>query len=164
MPGLEVRAATPDDFEAVRALNFAALAYTSAMDPDRLIALDALSCYHNVACVDGEVAAFVLAMRRGAPYENENFAWFGRRYPDFIYIDRIVVSPAHRGAKLGSLLYADLFRHAREHGVALLACEYNISPPNEPSRRFHDRFGFREAGTQWVSQGTKRVSLQVAET
>jgi hypothetical protein len=29
---------------------------------------------------------------------------------------------------------------------------------------FHEKFGFKEQGTQWVANGTKRVSLQVAET
>jgi hypothetical protein len=43
-----------------------------------------------------------------------------------------------------------------------VTCEYNLFPPNEPSRLFHDRFGFREQGTQWVASGTKRVSLQAA--
>jgi predicted GNAT superfamily acetyltransferase len=43
-----------------------------------------------------------------------------------------------------------------------VTCEYNIEPPNEASRRFHDKFGFREIGTQWLDDGTKRVSLQAA--
>jgi predicted GNAT superfamily acetyltransferase len=162
MQQAQLRDATADDFEALCALNFTQIQHTSAMDPDRLVALDKLACFHKVACVDGRAVAFVLAMRRGAPYENDNFTWFGERYSDFVYVDRIVVSAAHRGAKLGSLLYTDLFRYARQHGIAFVTCEYNISPPNEPSRLFHDRFGFKQAGTQSVAQGSKRVSLQVA--
>jgi hypothetical protein len=114
--------------------------------------------------VDGRVAAFLLAMCSGASYENDNFAWFALSFPRFIYIDRVVVSPAFRGLRLGSLLYEDLFRHARDNAIPLVTCEYNIVPPNEPSRLFHDKFGFREQGTQWVASGTKRVSLQAAPT
>jgi predicted GNAT superfamily acetyltransferase len=158
----ELRDARSTDFEDLCALNLAAIQQTSPLDRNRLAFLDSLSCHHRVACVDGQVAAFLLAMRCGALYDNDNFAWFAARYPDFIYVDRIVVSAAHRGAKLGSRLYADLFSYARQHGIRRVTCEYNISPPNEPSRRFHDRCGFREAGTQWVAQGTKQVSLQVA--
>ncbi|MGO9948056.1 MAG: GNAT family N-acetyltransferase [Steroidobacteraceae bacterium] len=78
--------------------------------------------------------------------------------------DRIVVSSASRGQRLGSLLYEDMFRDARSKAIPLVTCEYNIVPPNEPSRLFHDKFGFKEQGTQWVANGTKRVSLQVAKT
>jgi predicted GNAT superfamily acetyltransferase len=61
------------------------------------------------------------------------------------------------------MLYEDLFHYARQLAIPLVACEYNIVPPNEPSRLFHDRFGFRERGTQWVAGDTKQVSLQAAE-
>ncbi len=44
-----------------------------------------------------------------------------------------------------------------------MTCEYNVIPPNEPSRTFHEKFGFREIGTQWVANGSKQVSLQAAE-
>jgi len=164
MASPELRPAAPSDHVAICALNLAEQQQTSPMDPARLRELETLSNYHKVACVDGRVAAFLLAMRRGAPYVNDNFAWFDTRYPDFLYIDRIVVSADQRGTGLGRLLYDDLFDHARKRGIPLLACEYNIRPPNEASRRFHDRFGFREVGTQWVAQGKKQVSLQIAAT
>jgi uncharacterized protein len=44
-----------------------------------------------------------------------------------------------------------------------VTCEYNIVPPNEPSRIFHGKFGFREIGTQWIANGAKQVSMQAAE-
>ena len=160
----ELRTALASDHTAVCALNLAEQQHTSPMDLARLRELDAMSAYHKVICVDGRVAAFLLAMRRGAAYVNDNFAWFDSRYPDFLYIDRIVVSADERGRGLGRLLYEDLFDCARSHGIPLLACEYNISPPNDASRQFHDRFGFREVGTQWVARGTKQVSLQIAAT
>lgn len=83
--------------------------------------------------------------------------------PRFIYIDRVVISSASRGQRLGSLLYEDIFRHARSQRIPVITCEYNLVPQNEPSRLFHDKFGFREQGTRWVASGTKQVSMQVAE-
>jgi predicted GNAT superfamily acetyltransferase len=164
MQSVVIRDAAPGDFEIICALNLAEVQHTSPMDVARLVTLDSLSCYHKVGCVDGSVAAFLLAMCSGAAYENDNFEWFARKYGRFIYVDRVVVSSAFRGLSLGSLLYKDLFRYARDNAVPLVTCEYNIVPPNEPSRLFHDKFGFKEQGTQWVANGAKRVSLQAAET
>jgi predicted GNAT superfamily acetyltransferase len=164
MKNLAIRNARAGDYAAICELNLAAVEHTSPMDADRLSVLDALSCYFKIACVDGSTAAFLLAIRSGAPYENDNFRWFSQHYAQFLYIDRVVVSSAFRGLGLGSLLYEDLFRHARASAIPLVTCEYNISPPNEPSRLFHDKFGFTERGTQWVANGSKQVSLQAAAT
>jgi predicted GNAT superfamily acetyltransferase len=162
MRNVVIRDATPGDFETICALYLAEIQHTSAMDVDRLAALDQLSCYHKVGCVEGSVAAFLLAMCNGAPYENDNFAWFARKYTRFIYVDRVVVSSSFRSLSFGSFLYADLFRYARDNGIPLVTCEYNIVPANEPSRLFHDKFGFKEQGTRWASNRFRRVSLQAA--
>jgi uncharacterized protein len=164
VPTVVIRPAAPTDFETICALNLAEVQHTSAMDVTRLAELDAISCYHKVLCSDGVVSAFLLAMCDGAPYENDNFAWFSKTYARFIYVDRVVVSANSRGLRLGSILYEDVFRHARSNAIPLVTCEYNLIPSNEPSRLFHDKFGFKEKATQWVANGTKQVSLQVAET
>jgi uncharacterized protein len=161
---VSIRTADPRDFETICALNLAEAQHTSAMDVARLIELISISCYHKVASLGGIVSAFLLAMCDDAPYVNENFEWFSKKYARFIYVDRVVVSRASRGVRLGSLLYEDIFRHARSNEIPLVTCEYNIVPPNEPSRLFHEKFGFKEQGTQWVANGTKQVSLQAAET
>jgi predicted GNAT superfamily acetyltransferase len=164
MQNVVIRTAASGDFETICALNLAEVQHTSAMNLARLTELNAISCYHKVASVGGIVSAFLLAMCNGAGYQNDNFEWFSKKYARFIYVDRVVVLSASRGQHLGSLLYEDVFRYARSNAIPLVTCEYNIVPPNEPSRLFHDKFGFREQGTQWVANGTKRVSLQVAET
>ncbi len=79
-----------------------------------------------------------------------------------MYIDRVVVDTAHRGKGFGTALYADVFAFAAGQGVAMVTCEFDVEPPNEVSRRFHARFGFREVGTH--RYGKKRVSLQEART
>ncbi len=151
------------DFGAILRLNAAEVRQTSAMDLERLRELHALSSYHRVACIEGAVVAFLLAMRESAPYENENFAWFASRYGTFIYVDRVVVRSEFARLGIGTSLYRDLFAFARASSVGTVVCEYNIEPLNQPSRAFHEAFGFREVGMQRVAGGSKLVSLQAAE-
>ena len=158
-----VRDATEADFDRVVELNSAVVRETSAMDAVRLQQLHALAFHHRVAVVDGGVAGFLLAMRDGADYANDNFDWFSARYPLFVYVDRIVVDSVASGKGIGRRLYDDLFGDARLLGIGVIACEYNLEPPNLASKLFHDRFGFAEVGRQHVAGGTKLVSLQVTD-
>jgi uncharacterized protein len=162
MSGVSIRNADARDFAAIVVLNETEVSHTSPMDASRLADLHALAGYHKVACIDSRVAAFLLAMPQRCGYRNDNFEWFSARLDTFLYVDRIVVDRSCRGSHLGTLLYEDLFDHARRIGIATIACEYNIVPPNEPSRRFHDAFGFSEVGRQWLGDGAKQVSMQVA--
>lgn len=157
-----IRAASHGDFPAILTLNDESVRYTSPMDTEELGRLHAQSAYHRVIDIDGEIVAFLLALREGADYRSPNYGWFSRALPSFLYIDRIVVASAHQGRRLGALLYDDLFAYASDAGIPVVACEFDIEPPNEPSRRFHARYGFEQVGTQWVADGKKRVSLQVA--
>lgn len=158
----ELRDAGEADFAAVVALNAREVAHTSPMDVSRLRELHSLAAHHRVVTMEARVAAFLLVMGEESAYANPNFEWFAARYRNFLYVDRIVVDSDCQGLRLGSLLYEDLFAHARSLGIDTIACEYNLVPPNEPSRRFHDRFGFQEVGSQWLTAGAKQVSLQVA--
>ncbi len=162
MPDICIRNAAADDAPAILALNEVAVQHTSAMDALRLQELQTMANCNWVITVDDCVAGFLLAMRERAGYANPNYDFFAARYPVFLYVDRIVIAPEHAGLKLGTRLYETLFDQARAQGVPVLTCEYNIEPPNEPSRRFHDRFGFAEVGTQALDGGSKRVSLQAA--
>lgn len=162
MPDIRIRDAGADDASAILALNEDAVQYTSAMDALRLQELQALAGLNWVITVDDAVAGFLLAMREGAGYANANYDFFAAHYPVFLYVDRIVIAPDHAGLKLGTQVYEAVFAYARTQGVPVVTCEYNVEPPNEPSRRFHDKFGFREIGTQWLDGGVKRVSLQAA--
>jgi predicted GNAT superfamily acetyltransferase len=163
MTQIKIRDAVDEDFDRIVTLNMVEVQQTSAMDRSRLQELAQMASYHRVATVDGVVAAFLLAFRENAGYDNANYAWFSARFEQFIYVDRIVVSADFGGLKIGSLLYQDLFEFARSHGVHRVTCEYNIQPPNPASHAFHQKFGFKEIGSHWVANGTKQVSLQVAE-
>lgn len=161
-PTVRLRDAHEGDFDAILALNDAEVRHTSAMDAARLALLHGLAWRHRVAEADGQVAALLLVMRDGAPYANPNFEWFARRFARFAYVDRVVVGAQWQGRGLGARLYAALFDAARHAGIGVVACEYNVVPPNLASQRFHARFGFTEAGRQWLDGGARQVSMQVA--
>lgn len=157
-----LRDAIATDFPAVLRLNEESLQFLSPLTPPRLAALHGLAAYHRVTVLEREVLGFLLAFREHVAYDSPNYHWFAARYDRFLYIDRVVVGAAHQGRHLGALLYEDLFTFAGASGAERVVCEFDIDPPNETSRKFHARFGFREVGTQWVADGKKQVSLQEA--
>jgi predicted GNAT superfamily acetyltransferase len=163
MNSVVIRDVEPRDFDTILSLNESEVRFTSPMDLERLQFLDSISDYHKAAVVETNVAAFLLVMKAGCNYVNDNFQWFASRYDSFLYIDRIVVAREYRGMNLGTLLYKRLFDHARSINVTNIVCEYNVIPPNEASRKFHDKFSFGEVGTQWLDGGSKKVSLQLAQ-
>lgn len=158
-----IRDSSELDYQTIVDINDVEVQYTSPMDVKRLRDLDQLSAYHRVAVVGGNIAAFLLAMGRNCSYQNENYDWFSSLYPGFLYIDRIVVDAKYAGLKIGTMLYRDIFHYARSNSIPIITCEYNLIPPNEPSRLFHEKFGFKEVGMQWICNSTKKVSLQAAE-
>jgi predicted GNAT superfamily acetyltransferase len=151
------------DYQAIVDINSAEVQHTSPMNAKYLHDLDQFSSYHRVAEVAGNVVAFLLAMRENSPYRNANYEWFASRYVKFFYIDRIVVDEKYGGLRIGTMLYQNLFEYASSKSITAITCEYNLIPLNEPSRIFHEKFGFKEVGTQWLANGTKKVSLQAAE-
>jgi predicted GNAT superfamily acetyltransferase len=159
-PRPAIRDAGSADFPAILRLNAEWVHFTSALDEDALTRLHAQSPYHRVAVLDGAVAAFLLALREGCDYGSPNYRWFDDRGGRFLYVDRVIVNTASQGRGLARLLYDDLLAFARKSGVDRIVCELDVEPPNLPSARFHDGYGFREVGTQLVSGGTKRVSLR----
>lgn len=154
-----LRPATAEDFGHILRLNAEWEHVTSPLDEGSLGHLHEHSLYHHVAEVNGEIAGFLLALGRGAPYASENYRWFERHSSDFIYIDRVVIAGEHQRAGLGDAFYDDLMRFASERGVGRLVCEVDIEPFNARSDSFHVRRGFTEVGTQRLSAG-KRVSLR----
>jgi uncharacterized protein len=155
-----IRDATPDDFDLILALNAESVHWLSPLMRPGLDALHRQAAYHRVVSVDGVVAGFLLALREGCRYDSPNYAWFAQHFDRFLYIDRVVVDARSHGQGLGNQLYADLFAFARSERIDRVTCEFDIEPPNEGSRRFHQRHGFEEVGTQRVAGGKKLVSLQ----
>lgn len=158
-----LRDATPADCPALLELNAESVAVLSPMDALRLESmLGEAACCRVIDAGEGP-CAFVLAFRESAGYESENYRWFDARHPRFLYVDRVVVDARHRGEGLGQRLYADVFAMARLDGVPIVACEFDVDPPNPASERFHARHGFVEVGRRTLAAG-KTVSLQAAAT
>jgi predicted GNAT superfamily acetyltransferase len=160
-PSREIRAATVRDLPEVLRLNQSALPHVSSLTSDRLRTLFDDAAWFHIALIDDGCAGFLIALRPGSNYRSENYLWFARRYPSFLYIDRICVSPEFQRRGVASCLYADAEKFAFECRISLLACEVNLEPENPPSLKFHDRQDFQEVGTQRTEMGTKLVSLRL---
>jgi predicted GNAT superfamily acetyltransferase len=106
---------------------------------------------------------FLIAFTEGAAYDSQNYRWFATRHDRFVYIDRVVVRPAARGAGHARMLYAALFEAMRASGHRLVGCEVNLEPPNPASDAFHARLGFREAGTAAIDGDAKVVRYLVRD-
>ena len=105
----------------------------------------------------GNIEAMLLAFDQDAHYDSPNFLWFRERYRRFVYVDRVVVAPAHRGRNLARRLYDDLFEQARRHGHDQIVCEVNTEPPNPASDAFHARLDFVEVGRAILPGRAKAV-------
>lgn len=101
--------------------------------------------------------AFLLAFDQDADYDSPNFLWFRENYERFVYVDRIVISPAERGKGLARDLYEDLFKLARSANFSRIGCEVNSDPPNPGSDRFHEAMGFEVVGEARLEERGKSV-------
>jgi uncharacterized protein len=140
--------------KALLALNNAHAQELSWLEPARL---EPMVGQAFLARRIGNLDAFLLAFDQGADYDSPNFLWFRRRYPRFVYVDRIVVAASARGRGGARRLYRDLFEQAERAGHERVVCEVNISPPNPASDAFHVAFGFVEVGAASVHAGSKTV-------
>lgn len=140
-----LRSMTDADTYAVLSLNQSAVDLTGPLDADRLAQMRDMAARADVVEVDGWIAAFALVLSPESDYDSANFAWFKQRYgADFLYLDRVVVSRAHRRAGIGGLLYDAAEADASARGR--LTCEVNAEPPNDASLAFHTSRGYVEAG------------------
>ena len=159
-----IRPVVASDYREILALNTAFVEMLSPLDAVSLEALHSIAIYFRIAEIDGEVAAFLLALAPGKKYESLNYRWFDQRSNDFIYIDRIVVAAARQGQALGLCLYKDLEAFAIDGGYQRLVCEYYCEPKNIGSAKFHKKYGFTEVGHQAIQHAgkdaSKRVSMQ----
>lgn len=157
-----LRDAIPADFPAILGLNEAFVSVLSPLDAARLAQLHAQAAMHRVIEHDGRIEAFLLAFREGAGYDGANYRWFAQRHARLLYVDRIVVAGTVQARGAGSRLYRDACALASRDAVPVIACEFDIEPPNPASRRFHAGWGFREVGQRQLDGG-KVVSMQVLD-
>jgi predicted GNAT superfamily acetyltransferase len=153
-----IRTPTPADEPALLALNHAHATELSPLDAGGLRALLAKAF---AARVVGEAEALLIAFDQDAAYDSPNVLWLKARYARFVYVDRIVVSPAARRGGHARRLYEHLFALAADAGHPMVCCEVNSDPPNPLSDAFHARLGFAVVGEERIAQYGKTVRYLV---
>ena len=156
-----IRDVREHDLDSVLALNNAAGPSILPLDAARLRRFHADADYFRIAERDGNLAGFLVGFGAGTPHDSSNFAWFGERYPDFFYIDRIVVARRRRGGGVGRAFYADVSSYA-ELRHPNLACEVFLDDGNDPALLFHGSFGFREVGQRVMDCGDGKPGHRAA--
>ena len=106
------------------------------------------------------LAGFVIAMTPDVPYGSGNFKWFKDRSDDFLYVDRIAVSPWFRKRGIATRLYADVERYARSVGAARITLEVNVRPRNDVSLEFHERMGFVGLDERETDYGSRVLMME----
>jgi predicted GNAT superfamily acetyltransferase len=146
-----LRPVTEADHTAVLALNEENVELLAPLDEPRLRQLLAWADSGSVIDVDGAFAGFVLTFASGSTYDGENFAWFAQRYPDFAYLDRVVIHENFRRRGLATQVYDELEGSC---GRPAFTLEVNLDPPNEPSLAFHRARGYVEVGQRTLNHSS----------
>jgi hypothetical protein len=155
---LRLREYHPDDLAAIHVINEAAY---PAVGTETVDALGHIAGESLIALVadepdTGAIAGFCLVLGPGADYDSMNYLWFGERYDDFVYLDRVAISPDFQRRGLGRDLYTKVERLAAERRptAAQFTLEVNLRPRNDQSLAFHAGLGFVEVGQQETDYGT----------
>lgn len=152
------------DYPSILALNDANVSVLAPMDESRIRYFKKNAEMFSVAEINGEPSAFIIVLRENLNYESENYRWFMARYPRFLYIDRIVIDLRFRKSGIGRMFYQEVIGHANNVKIPFITSEIDTEPVyNAASLKFHAAMGFKEVGTQYVRNGTMKVSLQALE-
>ena len=157
-----IRDVREHELDLVLALNNAAGPGILPMDAGKLRFFWENADYFRVAEKDGLLAGFLIALTQDAPHDSPNFLWFRERYPEFLYIDRIVVASSRRGAGVGRVFYGDV-QSFSEVRVPRLAAEVFLDGSSHPALLFHGSFGFREIGQHVMPGPGLRAAMLVKE-
>jgi predicted GNAT superfamily acetyltransferase len=157
-----IRDVREHELDLVLALNNAAGPGILPMDAGKLRFFWENADYFRVAEKDGHLAGFLVALSQDAPHDSPNFLWFRERYPEFLYVDRIVIASTRRGAGVGRVFYGDVQSFA-EVRVPRLCAEVFLEGSNHPALLFHGSFGFREVGQHVMPGHGLRAAMLVKE-
>ena len=153
-----VRDVREHELDSVLALNNAAGPAILPLDAARLRHFFDTAEYFRVAERDGAIAGFLIGVGSHTNHDSSNFRWFCERYPDFFYIDRIVVASRRRGGGVGRAFYADAQSYA-ELRYPQMACEVFLEGTNDPALLFHGSFGFHEVGQHVMDEADVRAAM-----
>ena len=157
-----IRDVREHELDSVLALNNNAGLAILPLDSSRVRRFYETAEYFRVAERDGNLAGFLVGFGSGSDHDSSNFAWFRERYPQFFYIDRIVVASRRRGGGVGRAFYADVQSYA-ELRYPQLTCEVFIDHGADPALLFHGSFGFKEVGQHMMPGLNVRASMLAKE-
>lgn len=155
---IAIRDVREHELDSVLALNNAAGPAILPLDAAKLRQLFESAEYFRVAERDGTLAGFLIGFGSTASHDSSNFSWFGQRYADFFYIDRVVVASRRRGGGVGRALYADAQSYA-ELRYPKMACEVFLQAGTDHALLFHGSFGFREVGQHVMPGNDLRAAM-----
>ncbi|MFT4197661.1 MAG: GNAT family N-acetyltransferase [Pseudoxanthomonas sp.] len=157
---IHIRDVREHELDSVLALNNNAGLAILPLDSARVHDFYEHAEYFRVAERDGNLAGFLVGFGSGAGHDSSNYAWFQQRWPQFFYIDRIVVASRRRGGGVGRAFYADVQSYA-ELRYPQLACEVFLDHGADPALLFHGSFGFKEVGQHVMpeAQGVRASML-----
>lgn len=158
---MEIANITPDDIPQILELNQTSQPHLSFLSPKRLNELAEMTFHFRIIRDNDSMAAFLMGMEEGQPYDSMNYNWFSNRYDSFYYIDRIAVAEKYWRKGLGKKLYNDGQSFALHMNKPIMACEVNVKPMNQGSILFHENYGFKSVGEQDTEGGKKRVQYMV---
>lgn len=163
-----IRTYHPDDLERVHAINQAEVPAVGEETAEALAHIAGECCVALTVEVtedgdtDATIAGFTFVLPPGADYGSLNYEWFGERYDEFIYLDRVAIAPEFQRRGIGRMIYDEVQRRGAEARPAarVLALEVNLKPRNDSSLAFHASLGFMEVG-QRAGDDNKLVSMQI---
>ena len=118
-----IRGAEERDYPFILRANEENVEVLSPMDEAKLRKFAAFAELLLVAEVEGRPAAFLIALREGiASYDSENYQWFQKKYPKFLYVDRIVIDAPYRGMGIGKWDFGRLGRRRCENPAWKFPC------------------------------------------
>ncbi|HPA00809.1 MAG TPA: GNAT family N-acetyltransferase [Chiayiivirga sp.] len=159
---IQIREVREDELDVVLALNNAAGPSILPLTEAQLRFGFEEAAYFRVAESAGRIVGFLIAYDENSRYASSNYRWFRSRYPQFLYIDRVVIASAQRGGGVGRIFYADVTSFA-EVRTPLLTCEVFLEPRNDTALVFHGTYGFQEVGQRVMDENGLRVSMLVKE-
>lgn len=157
-----IRDVREHELDAVLALNNNAGDAILPLDQDKLHGFFEEAEYFRIAERDGNLTGFLVGFGSGSGHQSSNFDWFSQRYPDFFYIDRIVIASRRRGGGVGRAFYADVQSYA-ELRYPHLCCEVFLDHGADPALLFHGSFGFHEVGQNVMPDVDVRASMMMKE-
>lgn len=97
--------------------------------------------FFNIFEYKKQIYGFLMVFSQNNDYDSKNFLWFKERYPEFYYVDRILISKAARGKGIGTKMYEDLIKNRKKIPIV---CKVDVN--NNSSIKFHEKLGFESIG------------------